>query len=83
MSIYVTIDYAILDFKQYGPVSRWREVVIDKEDYHEVGNEVDGFYAGIRKLYNDVEISFWKSLWPTKVDLELLRTFDFLALFVV
>ncbi|GJU38809.1 F-box protein-like protein isoform X2 [Tanacetum coccineum] len=59
-------DTVVLEFKQYGPGSRWREVVIDRRDHLEVGNEADGFYAGIRKLYNDTEISFWKSLWPTQ-----------------
>ena len=66
MSIFVTTDTVVLEFKQYGPGSRWREVVIDRRDHLEVGNEADGFYAGIRKLYNDTEISFWKSLWPTQ-----------------
>lgn len=56
----------MLEFKQYGLGSRWREVVIDRKDHREVGNEEDGFYAGIRKLYNDHEILVWKALWPTK-----------------
>nr|XP_043610785.1 F-box protein At2g26850-like [Erigeron canadensis] len=59
-------DTAILEFKQYKLGSRWREVVIDRKDHREVGNEAGGFYAGIRKLYNDIEISMWKSLWPTQ-----------------
>ncbi|XP_023741326.2 F-box protein At2g26850 [Lactuca sativa] len=59
-------DTVMLEFKQYGLGSRWREVVIDRKDHREVGNEEDGFYAGIRKLYNDHEILVWKALWPTK-----------------
>ncbi|XP_071721122.1 F-box protein At2g26850-like [Rutidosis leptorrhynchoides] len=59
-------DTVILEFKQYSLGSRWREVVIDRKDHREVGNEADGFYAGIRKLYNDNEISMWKGLWPTQ-----------------
>ena len=56
----------MLEFKQYSPGSRWREVVIDRKDHREVGNEEDGFYAGIRKLYKNDEISVWKGLWPTQ-----------------
>ncbi|GJX58223.1 hypothetical protein Tco_0289613 [Tanacetum coccineum] len=50
----------------YGTSSRWRAVVIDRRDHREVGNEADGFYADIRKLYNDTDISFLKSIWPTQ-----------------
>ncbi|KAL4587370.1 hypothetical protein LXL04_000239 [Taraxacum kok-saghyz] len=59
-------DMVMLEFKQYSPGSRWREVVIDRKDHREVGNEEDGFYAGIRKLYKNDEISVWKGLWPTQ-----------------
>ncbi|XP_024964581.1 F-box protein At2g26850-like [Cynara cardunculus var. scolymus] len=59
-------DTVILEFKQYSPGSRWREVEIDRKDHREVGNETDGFYAGIRKLYNNDEIVIWKGLWPTQ-----------------
>lgn len=54
-----------LEFKQYTPGSRWRQTVIDRKDHREVGNEADGFYGGIRKLYSDEEISLWKSVWPS------------------
>lgn len=59
-------DTVTLEFKQYAPGSRWREVVINRKDHREVGNEADGFYAGIRKLNQEDEISMWKGLWPTK-----------------
>ncbi|XP_071687340.1 F-box protein At2g26850-like [Rutidosis leptorrhynchoides] len=59
-------DTVILEFKQYSRGSRWREVMIDRKDHREVGNETEGFYAGIRKLYNHNEISMWKGLWPTQ-----------------
>ncbi|KAJ9544025.1 hypothetical protein OSB04_023732 [Centaurea solstitialis] len=59
-------DTVILEFKQYGLGSRWREVEIDRKDHREVGNETDGFYAGIRKLYRNDEISIWKGMWPTQ-----------------
>ncbi|XP_076918323.1 F-box protein At2g41170-like [Bidens hawaiensis] len=55
-------DSVILEFRQYNLGSRWRQVTIDRKDHREVGNEVDGFYAGIRKLYDDKEITTWKSL---------------------
>ena len=60
-------DTVILEFKQYAPGSRWRQAVINKKDHREVGNEADGFYGGIRKLYNEDEISAWKRLWPPQV----------------
>ncbi|KVG46407.1 F-box domain, cyclin-like protein [Cynara cardunculus var. scolymus] len=62
----VVVNTVILEFKQYSPGSRWREVEIDRKDHREVGNETDGFYAGIRKLYNNDEIVIWKGLWPTQ-----------------
>ncbi|CAH9079297.1 unnamed protein product, partial [Cuscuta epithymum] len=56
-------DMAILEFRQYSPGSRWRQITINKKGHQEVGNEVDGFYGGIRKLYNEDEISAWKCFW--------------------
>ncbi|XP_016483959.2 F-box protein At2g26850 isoform X1 [Nicotiana tabacum] len=58
-------DTVLLEFKQYTPGSRWRQIVINRKEHREVGNEADGFYGGIRKLYSDKEISLWKSLWPS------------------
>lgn len=60
-------DMVVLEFNQYGPDSRWRQTTINRGKHREEGNEADGFYGGIRKLYNDEEISTWKSIWPTKV----------------
>uniref|UniRef100_A0A9I9D863 F-box domain-containing protein n=2 Tax=Cucumis melo TaxID=3656 RepID=A0A9I9D863_CUCME len=60
-------DTVVLEFNQYTPGSRWRLAIIDRKDHREEGNEVDGFYGGIRKLYSDEEISTWKQLWPTDV----------------
>ncbi|KAI3788398.1 hypothetical protein L2E82_01162 [Cichorium intybus] len=59
-------DTVMLEFKQYNQGSRWREVVIDRKDHREVGDEEGGFYAGIRKLYNNRDIMVWKGLWPTQ-----------------
>ncbi|KAL8213727.1 hypothetical protein R6Q57_003176 [Mikania cordata] len=55
-------DLVILEFRQYNLGSRWREVTVDRRDHREVGSEADGFYAGIRKLYDEKEIMTWKSL---------------------
>ncbi|KAI3444321.1 hypothetical protein Pfo_000986 [Paulownia fortunei] len=57
-------DTVILEFKQYTPGSRWRKTMISRKDHREVGNEADGFYGGIRKLYKKQEIAKWKQLWP-------------------
>ncbi|XP_055809106.1 F-box protein At2g26850-like isoform X2 [Solanum dulcamara] len=57
-------ETVLLEFKQYTPGSRWRQTVINRKDHREVGNEADGFYGGIRKLYSEKEISLWNRLWP-------------------
>ncbi|OMO72919.1 hypothetical protein CCACVL1_17519 [Corchorus capsularis] len=62
-------DTVILEFKQYPASSRWRKTMINRKEHREVGNEADGFYGGIRKLYKEEEISMWKRLWPNQ-DLE-------------
>ncbi|XP_010246180.1 PREDICTED: F-box protein At2g32560-like isoform X1 [Nelumbo nucifera] len=60
-------DIVILEFNQYAPGSRWRQAAISRKDHREEGNEADGFYGGIRKIYCEEEISTWKRLWPTEV----------------
>ncbi|KAK9290561.1 hypothetical protein L1049_008731 [Liquidambar formosana] len=60
-------ETVILEFNQYTAGSRWRRTLINRKDHREEGNEVDGFYGGIRKLHNEEEISMWKRLWPTQV----------------
>lgn len=60
-------DTVMLEFKQYSPGSRWRQTILNRKDHREVGNTVDGFYGGIRKLYRKEEISVWKRFWPTQV----------------
>ncbi|XP_028766796.1 F-box protein At2g26850 [Neltuma alba] len=59
-------DTVILEFKQYNPGSRWRETVINRKNHKEEGNDVDGFYGGIRKLHDEDEIARWTNLWPTR-----------------
>ncbi|KAG6743693.1 hypothetical protein POTOM_052394 [Populus tomentosa] len=60
-------DTVILEFSQYTPGSRWRRTMVNRKDHREVGNEADGFYGGIRKLYKEEEISKWKQLWPKQI----------------
>ncbi|GMI65683.1 hypothetical protein like AT2G32560 [Hibiscus trionum] len=60
-------DTVMLEFKQYPASSRWQKTAINRKDHREVGNEADGFYGGIRKLYKEEEISMWKRLWPNQV----------------
>lgn len=57
-------DTVLLEFKQYTLGSRWRETVINRKDHREIGDEANGFYGGIRKVYNEDEISMWQCLWP-------------------
>jgi hypothetical protein len=60
-------DIVILEFNQYTPDSRWRRTIINRKDHREEENEADGFYAGIRKVYKEDEISMWKRLWPRQI----------------
>ncbi|KAJ7976592.1 F-box protein [Quillaja saponaria] len=60
-------DMVILEFNQYNSGSRWRQTVINRKYHREEGNEIDGFYGGIRKLHNEEEIARWKNLWPTRI----------------
>lgn len=59
-------DTVLLEFKQYTLGSRWRETVINRKDHREIGDEANGFYGGIRKVYNEDEISMWQCLWPAQ-----------------
>lgn len=60
-------DIVVLEFNQYAPGSRWRHTMINRKDHCEEGNEADGFYGGIRKLYNKDEICLWQQFWPTGI----------------
>ncbi|XP_028788747.1 F-box protein At2g26850-like [Neltuma alba] len=60
-------DMVVLEFNQYMPGSRWRQTNISRKNHREEGNEADGFYGGIRKIYSETEIATWKRLWPTQV----------------
>lgn len=60
-------DTVVLEFNQYAPGSRWRHTMISRKDHREEGNEVDGFYGGIRKLNRKNEISMWEQFWPAEI----------------
>ncbi|KAI3707707.1 hypothetical protein L6452_26336 [Arctium lappa] len=60
-------DTVVLEFNQYAPGSRWRHMMINRKGHCEEGNEADGFYGGIRKLYNKDEICLWQQFWPTGI----------------
>ncbi|CAA0826207.1 F-box protein [Striga hermonthica] len=60
-------DTLVLEFNQYAQGSRWRRTLVNRKDHREKGNDVDGFYGGIRKLYGNEEILKWKKLWPAEV----------------
>ncbi|KAL4578612.1 hypothetical protein LXL04_014738 [Taraxacum kok-saghyz] len=60
-------DTVVLEFNQYAPGSRWRHTMINRKDHREEGNEVDGFYGGIRKLNRKDEISMWEQFWPAEI----------------
>ncbi|XP_074292455.1 F-box protein At2g32560-like [Silene latifolia] len=60
-------DTVVLEFNQYTPGSRWRTTNVNRKDHREEGNETDGFYGGIRKVYKDNEIATWKRLWPREI----------------
>ncbi|KAI7744622.1 hypothetical protein M8C21_000481, partial [Ambrosia artemisiifolia] len=60
-------DMVMLEFKQYAPGSRWRHMTIKRKNHHEEGNEIYGFYGGIKKLYNKDEISMWQPFWPNDI----------------
>ena len=65
--INLLIDTVVLEFNQYAPGSRWRHTMINRRDHREEGNEADGFYGGIRKLYHKDEISTWQHFWPADI----------------
>ncbi|KAI3795869.1 hypothetical protein L1987_38529 [Smallanthus sonchifolius] len=60
-------DTVVLEFNQYTPGSRWRHTMINRRYHREKGNEADGFYGGIRKLYHKDEISMWQQFWPAEI----------------
>lgn len=57
----------VLEFKQYAPGSRWRHMTINRRDHREEGNETEGFYGGIKKLYDKDDISMWQQFWPAGI----------------
>lgn len=60
-------DMVMLEFSQYSAGSRWRKTAINRKSHEEAGNEADGYYGGLRKLYKADEIVRWKCMWPNRV----------------
>ncbi|XP_078438442.1 F-box protein At2g32560-like [Wolffia australiana] len=60
-----TSGEVVLEFKQYSAGSRWRRAILRREGSQEEGNEVAGFYGGVRKLNRRDEIAAWLRLLPT------------------
>ncbi|EPS66079.1 hypothetical protein M569_08700, partial [Genlisea aurea] len=57
-------DSLIVEFKQYEVGSRWRKVKISRKKQGVVGDEVDGYYGGIRRICREREIEKWRRFWP-------------------
>ncbi|KAL8172193.1 hypothetical protein V2J09_023997 [Rumex salicifolius] len=60
-------ETVMLEFNQYPVDSRWRRTTVNRGNQRQQGNEADGFYGGIRKLYDSKEISTWQSIWPKNI----------------
>ncbi|KAK4272437.1 hypothetical protein QN277_020997 [Acacia crassicarpa] len=60
-------DMVVVEFRQYAVGCRWRQTVVNRKQHREEGDEMDGFYGGIRKLFSEEEIRRWTILWPTKL----------------
>ncbi|EXC34976.1 F-box protein [Morus notabilis] len=60
-------DTIVVEFNQYHPTSRWRRTTTSRKYHPRQGNEIDGFYGGIRKLSDQEEIAKWLSFWPNHV----------------
>ncbi|WOG99951.1 hypothetical protein DCAR_0519307 [Daucus carota subsp. sativus] len=59
-------DRVKLEFKQYELGSQWRETSIWRKNHDETGDEVNGYYGGIRKIYDKYEVSRWQQHWPAE-----------------
>ncbi|KAK1397431.1 F-box protein [Heracleum sosnowskyi] len=64
-------DKVMLEFKQYDPGSQWRETTIWRKNHCEIGDGINGYYGGIRKISNKHEILMWQQHWPTEAMLQL------------
>lgn len=65
-STFKMTDKVVLEFKQYDLGSPWRETTIWRKNHGEIGDGVNGYYGGIRKISNKHEISLWQQHWPTE-----------------
>lgn len=60
-------DTVALEFNQYTPGSRWRRTIVNRQTHREEGSDTEGFYGGIRKIYNKEHIALWQTLWPKQI----------------
>ncbi|CAN6823010.1 hypothetical protein Bca4012_028501 [Brassica carinata] len=63
----VSDENVVMEFRQFRPESPWKTTVLNRKDHRETGNEVSGFYGGVKKLGTEEEVSTWKRLWPSQV----------------
>ncbi|KAJ1427861.1 F-box-like domain superfamily [Sesbania bispinosa] len=62
-------DMLIVEFQQYPEGSNMRRITLSRKNYGEQGNQVGGFYGGIRKLHNEDEIETWKKLFSRQIQM--------------
>ncbi|KAK7279001.1 hypothetical protein RJT34_24042 [Clitoria ternatea] len=55
-------DTLMVEFRQYSEASNMRRIRLSRKNKGEQGNQIGGFYGGIRKLENEDEIVTWKKL---------------------
>ncbi|KAK7344867.1 hypothetical protein VNO77_15052 [Canavalia gladiata] len=60
-------DTLIVEFRQYPETSSMRRTRLSRKNNGEQGNQIGGYYGGIRKLHNEEEIETWKKLFPLQI----------------
>lgn len=60
-------ENVVMEFRQFRPELPWKTTVLNRKEHRETGNEVSGFYGGVKKLGTEEEVSTWKRLWPSQV----------------
>ncbi|XP_052729969.1 F-box protein At2g26850 isoform X2 [Vigna angularis] len=74
-------DTLILEFRQYPEESKDRRIKLCRKKNEEQGDEIIGYYGGIRKLEDEDEIQTWNGLFPLQVQLpDDLPNFDDIGL---
>ncbi|KAK7344866.1 hypothetical protein VNO77_15049 [Canavalia gladiata] len=60
-------DTLIVEFRQYSESSNMRRIGLSRKNNGEQGDQIGGYYGGIRKLHNEDEIETWKKLFPLQI----------------